>query len=459
MTKRTQFIQSLLLLIVAFIAPCIHAMPYFSITPVYLPKQIAPNSTGVAAYIITNNTHLNLNNISINNLTGSLSQNTNSVGSIPPVCTSPIRLTATGPDSSCLLQINVTSGIVDWVPQICTSASNPVYCSQPPYSASLTVAVVDKEKINLSAIVVANQGTGYDGNTPPAALTFPIEGDGNIAPTYAIEGPQTTAPQGVYIDNAKNLWVMDVGNAYNGGQIQPSIKKYALDATGNAQPIVTIQGSNTGLGSPVGLAIDNGGNIYVADFFNNAISIFAKEYQLPGTYNVTPSAQISGLLTQLRSPVGIAFDSKNQLYVVNSAQNQEFINPNIAVFAAGATGNVAPIVKITAGLNNPNGIAIDPQDNFWITDFGSDLLLKYLANPTNTSTPICTINSPTMDGPMGIVSSSTHLWVGMDIINLASIQQFELPSVECLGAMTLLPVTAIVGPATGLSRPALMAAY
>src|SRR5260370_42046613 len=42
---------------------------------------------------------------------------------------------------------------------------------------------------------------------------------------------------------------------------------YAAGATGNATPIATIAGSNTGLTSPQGIAVDAAGRLYVA---NNA---------------------------------------------------------------------------------------------------------------------------------------------------------------------------------------------
>ena len=117
------------------------ALPYFSIEPVSLPAHITTGSSAVASYIITNNTGIALKGIGVKNLiSGVVSQDTTSVGPLSPaVCTNPITLTASGSKASCLLQIKVLNHIAHWLPEVCDSLQNPIYCSQPKKLYELTV--------------------------------------------------------------------------------------------------------------------------------------------------------------------------------------------------------------------------------------------------------------------------------------------------------------------------------
>ena len=67
------------------------------------------------------------------------------------------------------------------------------------------------------------------------------------APTATIAGGNTRLdfPDGIALDGAGNIYV-----ANNGVNDVASITVYAAGASGNATPMVTIAGSNTGLTNP-----------------------------------------------------------------------------------------------------------------------------------------------------------------------------------------------------------------
>ena len=56
--------------------------------------------------------------------------------------------------------------------------------------------------------------------------------------------------------------------------------------------------------------------------------------------NVAPIRKISGLATQLAGPMGVALEGAGHVFVANDQANA------VTEFAASATGNVAPIAKI-----------------------------------------------------------------------------------------------------------------
>ena len=111
-------------------------------------------------------------------------------------------------------------------------------------------------------------------------------------------------------------------------------------------PIATIAGSNTGLNLPGGVALDKGGNIYVAS--QSIVTVYA-----PGSNdNVSPKVTFA----QGAGGSAIALDSSANIYLAQS-------NNAVQVYSAGSHGTVAPIVTIMGSntrLFVPEGIAIGP---------------------------------------------------------------------------------------------------
>lgn len=127
----------------------------------------------------------------------------------------------------------------------------------------------------------------------------------------------------------------------------------------NIAPIAQISGATTGIGKPTGIALDANGNMYVSDQASTicgstkcpAILIF------PAGSNgaVVPSA-IAGASTGLLAPTDVKVDSKGQIYVADSTPAGAGV---IYVFAANATGNVAPVATFTSP-GNVIGLALSP---------------------------------------------------------------------------------------------------
>jgi DNA-binding beta-propeller fold protein YncE len=153
-----------------------------------------------------------------------------------------------------------------------------------------------------------------------------------------------------------------------------SVTVYAADATGNVAPIQLIGGSRTELSDPTGVAVDPvNGDIYVANESGaeaDDVTIYS-----PGAINVyaagsigdaSPMQTITGSLTGLSAPDGVAVDSHMNIYVANAG------TPSITVYAAGQSGNVAPMQTIKGGktkLSETYGVAVDPSDNIYATDY------------------------------------------------------------------------------------------
>ncbi len=223
-------------------------------------------------------------------------------------------------------------------------------------------------------IFVANATSGYKSH---GTITVYAPGaTGEVQPIRTISGTNDSDQTGLddpialAIDSAQNLYVLNSGLHNNGAG---SIRVYSPTANGNVSPIRTIandaSGPKTHFQSPVGMALDSAGKIYVTNDGSiggksDSITIYAAGV----SGNAAPTAIVAGSNTGLRLPQGIAVDSTGRIYVANDGNGEEENAPadpadSVTVYAPNSSGNVAPIAKINGsltGLGHPRGIAVGP---------------------------------------------------------------------------------------------------
>ncbi len=123
---------------------------------------------------------------------------------------------------------------------------------------------------------------------------------GNVAPARIISGPKTglNHPCGIVLDPLDDMYVANGGTAAQHGG---SVTEYGEGVSGNVAPIRTIRGDKTGLDRPNGIAMDDGGDIYVTNGGSSTITV----YSAGANGNVAPSMIIGGANTLMNGPVGI----------------------------------------------------------------------------------------------------------------------------------------------------------
>jgi len=178
-------------------------------------------------------------------------------------------------------------------------------------------------------------------------------------------GPASAArlntPYGIAVDNAGNLYIADLGNN--------RVRKIGTDGT-----ITTVSGTDKFL-APRNVALDAAGNLYVSEFGGHRVRRVAVVHGTITTIAGTGNAGFAGdggsaKTAELNYPAGLAFDSAGNLYIADSSNNRvrEILVSGMITTVLG-TGD--PGATLPNQLNVPTGLAIDSAGNLDVADSGN----------------------------------------------------------------------------------------
>lgn len=154
-----------------------------------------------------------------------------------------------------------------------------------------------------------------------------------------------------------------------------------------ANPTIALAGA--GLSTPLGIAVDGSGNVYVADSANNRIAKWSPANQALTTL----------VSAGLKSPSGVAVDSSGNLIIADAG------NLSVKKWTA-STQSVTTLVG--SGLSGILGVAVDAAGNVYIGDAGNHVVKLWTAS-TQTVT---TIINKTVVGPLALsLDASGNLYI------------------------------------------------
>ncbi|RUA21047.1 MAG: hypothetical protein DSY79_08230, partial [Chloroflexi bacterium] len=135
--------------------------------------------------------------------------------------------------------------------------------------------------------------------------------------------------------------------------------------TAGVTDIVTEDGS---LIWPTSVALDQAGNVYVADEWLNRISIFTKDGEWVGKWGTEGAGD-----GKIKSPSGMVFDAADNLLLVDSQNNrvQKFTKDGEFISSFGSQGSG------DGQFNLPWGIDVDGEDNIYVADWRNDRIQKF----------------------------------------------------------------------------------
>jgi sugar lactone lactonase YvrE len=140
-------------------------------------------------------------------------------------------------------------------------------------------------------------------------------------------------------------------------------------------------GSANGTGSaarfnlPSGTAVDNAGNVFVSDTWNNTIRKVTPAgvvTTLAGQAGTVGSADGTGAAARFSHPFGIAIDSGGNVYVTDAFNHtiRKVTPAGVVTTLAGLAGSPGSVnaTGSTARFNGPYGLAVDGATNVYVAD-------------------------------------------------------------------------------------------
>ena len=246
------------------------------------------------------------------------------------------------------------------------------------FGGTLYIASSDYDKV----FYIATNGTGgvYAGNGDTG-----YSGDGGRA-----TAAQLNWPVGLAADGRGNLFIADFGNdrirAVSPGAVISTVANGNSGSRGDGGPASASQ-----LNHPNRVAVDASGNVYFPD------GSTIRKVSASGTTTTfagTGTAGYSGdggpaLSAQLSDPAGVAVDNSGNIYVADSGNNRvRRISPTgvITTFAGTGTatfsGDGGPATN--ADLQTPRGVAVDASGNLYIADKYNDRIRKVAGGTITT---------------------------------------------------------------------------
>jgi len=232
-------------------------------------------------------------------------------------------------------------------------------------------------------IFVADVGNDEIRKVTPAGVVTTLAGDLKINGSTDGTGPAAKfySPVGVAVDGGGNVYVADEVNA--------TIRKVTSGGV-----VTTIAGSPMEYGfadgpgasarftTVFGMAVDAGGNIYVSD-----VSLGTIRKITPGdvvsTLAGTPGSGFNdgtGAAAQFDFPTDMAIDGSGNLYVVDAENDiiRKVTPGGVVTTIAGSPGAIgsADGTGAAAQFNTPYGIALDGSGNLYVTDQINETIRK-----------------------------------------------------------------------------------
>jgi sugar lactone lactonase YvrE len=213
--------------------------------------------------------------------------------------------------------------------------------------------------------------------------TFGYSGDNGPATSAALN-----QPYGVAVDASGNVYIADTNNSVvrkvSGGVISTIAGNGKYGYSGDNGPAASAQ-----LCAPTGVAVDTAGNVYIADnncsairkVSNGIITTFAGNGTRGYSLDNGPAAS-----TQLNSPIAVAVDASGDVYIADAGIDNNAIrvvtNGWITTFAGNGTnaywGDGGPAAS--AGLFAPMGVTADAAGNVYISEGGPVDVIRKVSN-------------------------------------------------------------------------------
>lgn len=211
-----------------------------------------------------------------------------------------------------------------------------------------------------------------------------------------------------------------------------------------SQPVIQFGYTNYGTGT-YSIYVDSNDYIWVSTKGNQVLEFYPWQmaYRGPNIIQTVPMRTIS--VPPLSTPVGMAVDSDGNLYVANYG--------GASVTVVGPAGHYHSIAGSSTGFVKPYSVALDGKGHLWVTDPGAGKIYVFNKSDSGNVAPAVTITSSVFKTPHGLTfdnDGNTYFYTTEDEKN--AIYGFLVPS-NVSGTIDLEPFMSISGSNTGLDHP------
>jgi sugar lactone lactonase YvrE len=230
------------------------------------------------------------------------------------------------------------------------------------------------------------------------------------------------SPYGVAVDSAGNVYVADTGN-FTIRKITPAGVVTTLAGLAGSSGSVDGTGSAARFKLPCSVAVDSVGNVYVADTTNHTIRAITPAgvvTTLAGLAGSSGSANGTGSAARFNRPYGVAVDNGGNVYVADTYNYtiRKITSAAVVTTLAGSAGSFgnADGAGSAARFYFPQDVALDSVGNVYVTDTYNHTIRKITSAGASTTFAGLTGFPGSADGtasaarfyfPQGVAGDST----------------------------------------------------
>jgi len=191
-----------------------------------------------------------------------------------------------------------------------------------------------------------------------------------------------SAPAGVAVDSSGNVYVADSAN-FVVRKISPEGAVTTLAGLAGTRGSADGAGTAARFYDPAAVAVDDSGNVYVSDAYNNTIRKITPEgvvSTLAGTALTQGSADGTGAAARFYLPANLVVDHAGNVYVADCYNHtiRKITPSGVVTTVAGLAGYAGSTngTGSTARFNAPYGLCMDPSGNLYVGDNFNHTLRK-----------------------------------------------------------------------------------
>jgi sugar lactone lactonase YvrE len=194
-------------------------------------------------------------------------------------------------------------------------------------------------------------------------------------------------PIGIAIDANGNVYVAD-NRSNTIRKITSAGVVTTLAGTGGQSGSTDATGAAARFRAPFGVAVDANGNVYVADRLNDTIRKITSAgvvTTLAGTAGQSGSTDGTGADARFNDPIGIAVDDYGNVYVADFGNHivRKITSPGVVTTLAGTAGQSGSTdaTGAAARFYFPSGAAVDAHGNVYVADVSNRTIRKITMSP------------------------------------------------------------------------------